>query len=151
MKQQGITVDTLRGILPFIFLLATLIFAWTDLTSRLAISNERGEVTSEKVGNIENKVDDISNKQNDIRNELTRLATIIEGQRSISSSGNRVASVTSPSPTPIAFFTTNEREIVFSPQSNPQPQPTPVPTVEPEPNPTPSVVQSILDLVGGIL
>lgn len=152
-KEQGLTVASLKNVLPFATLLVAIVLAWTSLTSQIALLNERGQTTNDRLMNTGKKVDDLGEKQNEMSNELTRLATLLEEDRRLGSTGNSatfaVIPTFTPTPTPTPVTTIVN---IAQADNSPKPQPTPEPTSTPEPPENePSPITNLLDNIFNLL
>lgn len=138
---QGLTLDGLRGILPFAMVLVSIVLAWASLNSYLSLLSARVDTINERVGSVTESLDSIAKETRETKEEVIRLAVIIEGAQSRGQISLRTANVAvaSPTPMPLPLVAFNNNQ-----QAQPQPpvasQPTPVPTSEPQPTPEPTLV-----------
>lgn len=79
---KGITLDGLRGILPFAMVLVSLVLAWASLNSYLSLLSARVDSINEKVGGLGNQLDKVEEETRLTKEEVIRLSVIIEGAQS---------------------------------------------------------------------
>ena len=144
---QGITLDGIRGLLPFAMVLISVVLAWASLNSYLSLLSARVDTINERVGSVSESLEGIAKETRETKEEVIRLSVIIEGAQSRGQISQRPATITKAAPTPIPTLPMFAFNNVNNP-SNPEPEnKAPEPTPQPTPTPQQGIVNGILDLL----
>ena len=112
MKEQGITITSITGILPLVGILVAVLLAWATLSNQNASNTD-------KINDINSDVQEVKSDTQETKEQVIKIATIIEeaqrrGQLGLAET-RTIAVVSTPTPPP-PQFTTVESTVITQPQ-----------------------------------